>query len=382
MRIAERWTLAPSERAVLRAVWRHAPVSRLDIARATGLGGASVTRLARDLEQRGLVSDTVLHTGQRGQPTRPLALRAAGAFSFGVYFSHSYMDIGLIDLAGRLVTSERLRLETPDAAIIAEGARSGLLRHVAQAGIALDDVIGAGFALPGDFGETPAFLKAHAYFPALLDRDVAAIFADAMPVPVFVENDAASAALGERVNGLGRTLGSFLFIHIGHGVGGGLVLDGRLHRGLRGNAGAIGAIYPMSEPRPSGQDLLEMLNARGVDVQDFDGLETLTAETCPPLRQWISRAGVQLETGIHIAARLLDPDAVILGGRLPPDIVSALLRAIDVDAAFKGSRTIPMPQVLASGLGPRAGLVGAASICLFQALFSEEPQVFSERGER
>lgn len=366
------WVLSPSERTVLRSIWRHAPISRNTIAKVTGLAAASATRLVRDLEERGLVSDTVLRSGGRGQPSRPLTLRAQGAYSFGVYFSHSYMEMGLIDLAGGLISHQRLRFESARADVIAKAARDGLVAQIAQTGIPLERVIGAGFALPGDFGETPAFLKAHAYFPALFDQDVSAEFAKAMPVPVFIENDAASAALGERVNGLGRGVNSFLYVHIGHGVGGGLVLDGRLHRGEHGNAGAIGAIYPMSQPRPSGQDLLESLAAKGVAVTDFDGLEDLRPEDCPPLRQWIARAGAQLETGIHIAARLLDPSAVILGGRLPPHIVSALLEAIDVDLAFRPSRTIPIPPVLASSLGSFAGLIGAASICLFEVLFSEE----------
>ncbi|WP_062098083.1 ROK family transcriptional regulator [Caulobacter sp. CCH5-E12] len=366
------WTLSPSERTVLRAIWRHAPISRNAIAKLTGLAPASATRLVRDLELRGLVADSVLRSGGRGQPSRPLTLRAEGAYSFGVYFSHSYMEMGLIDLAGGLVSHERLRFAVADAEVIAQVACAGLLRQTAHLGISLDRVIGAGFALPGDFGETPAFLKAHAYFPALFDRDLAAEFASAMPVPVFVENDAASAALGERVNGQGRDLKSFLYVHIGHGIGGGLVLDGRLYRGERGNAGVIGTIYPMGEPRPSGQDLLESLAARGVAAADFDALEDLRPEDCPPLRQWIARAGAQLETGIHIAARILDPSAVILGGRLPPHIVSALLQAIDVDAAFKPSRVIPAPPVLASSLGSFAGLIGAASICLFEVLFKEE----------
>lgn len=366
------WALSPSERMVLRAIWRHAPVSRNHIAQITGLAPASATRLVRDLEQRGLVLETVLRNGARGQPSRPLSLRPEGAYSFGVYFSHSYVEAGLVDLSGKLLSHARIKVDAPRAEVIAEAARRELLAQSEGLNVPLDRIIGAGFALPGDFGETPAFLKAHAYFPDLFDADLGAAFTQAMPVPVFIENDAASAALGERINGLGRDLSSFLYVHIGHGVGGGLILDGRLHRGEHGNAGAIGAIYPMSEPRPSGQDLLETLAARGVPAADFDALDDLRPEDCPPLRQWISRAGAQLESGIHIAARLLDPAGVIIGGRLPPHLVNSLLAAIDVDAAFRPSRTIPIPAVRASSLGSFAGLIGAASICHFEVLLGRD----------
>lgn len=373
--MAADWALSPSERVVLRAIWRHAQISRNQIALVTGMAPASTTRLVRGLEQRGLVTETVLRSGARGQPSRPLSLRPEGAYAFGVYFSHSYVEAGLVDLAGTLVSHARTSLAAPRAELVAAAARQALTSQVEALGIPLDRVIGAGFAVPGDFGETPAFLKAHAYFPDLLDADVAAVFTGAMPVPVFIENDAASAALGERINGLGRTLRSFLYVHIGHGVGGGLILDGRLHRGEHGNAGAIGAMYPMSEPRPSGQDLLETLAARGIPVRDFDDLDELRPEDCPPLRQWIARAGAQLGSGIHVAARLLDPAGVIIGGRLPPHLVTSLLQATDLEAAFSPSRTIPVPPVHASSLGTFAGLIGAASICHFEILLGhEEPR--------
>jgi predicted NBD/HSP70 family sugar kinase len=365
------WSLSSSERLVLQEIWRHAPIARHTLSERTGLAGASVTRITRGLEDLGLVVDEVRRDGARGQPARPVSLKADGAFAFGVYFSHSYMDVGLVDLAGRLVSSERVRFETARAEVIAEAAREGLLRQIAAAGVSLDRVVGAGFALPGDFGETPAFLKAHAYFPELLDQDLAALLSARMPVRVFVENDAASAALGEHVHGIGRASRSFAFIHIGHGVGGGLVLDGRLYRGAHGNAGIIGVLYPMSAPRPSGQDLLETLIAAGVHAPDFDALEQLRPEDCPPLRRWISRAGEQLGVALHLTARMLDPDALVIGGRLPPHLLEALMQAIDLDAAFSASRNLPVPKVAISRLGPYAGLIGAASICVFRAFLNE-----------
>ena len=194
--MAADWVLTSSERMVLRAIWRHAPISRNHIAQVTGLAPASATRLVRDLEQRGLVVETVLRSGARGQPTRPLSLRPEGAYSFGVYFSHSYVEAGLVDLAGRLLSHARIKVDAPRAEIIADAARRELETQADGLGIPLDRVIGAGFAVPGDFGETPAFLKAHAYFPDLFDADLRSAFAAAMPVPVFIENDAASAALG------------------------------------------------------------------------------------------------------------------------------------------------------------------------------------------
>ena len=362
--------LGPSERKILELVWREGPLARSAIAVRTGLADASVTRLTRELDARGYVSETVLREGLRGQPSRPLSVRPEGAYAFGVNFSHSYIDLGLIDLAGRLVAKQREPLDAATPERIAELASLGLRRQLASTGVPIEKVIGAGFSLPGDFLETPNFLHAHAAFPGLRERDLEHVFSEAMPVPIFVENDGTSAALGERVHGDGRRLDSFLFLHIGHGVGAGLVLDGQPWRGARGNAGTLGVIYPMSERRPSGQDLLETLKAAGVAVDDFNDLENLHPADCPPLRRWLVRAGEQLGRGLHLASRIIDPDAIILGGRLPPAINEAFAEAIDIDAAFASSKVLPYPRLIASGLGPYAGVIGAASVCFYKTFFS------------
>lgn len=368
------WALSTSERRVLEIVWRRGPIARGDIAQAILMGPASITRLTRDLEDRGLVFDTVQRDGARGQPSRPVALRPEGAFACGVNFSHSYVDVGLIDLTGRLISNERLPLERAVPEQIAAAARNGLARQAGALGITLDRIVGTGFSLPGDFGETPAFLNAHAFFPELQGRDLLADLTPLMPVPVFIENDAAAAAIGERVHGVGRQVETLLFIHIGHGVGSGMILDGRPYRGARANAGALGVLYPLSEPRPSGQDLLETLQAQQVPAGDFDALETLYPEECPPLRRWIARAGAQLRHGLHIAGRILDPELIILGGRLPPHLIQALLTATGPTRVFAESAAIPAPRITTSQLGSSAGVIGAASVCMFRTFFEDGVQ--------
>lgn len=366
--LAPVFDLTPAERQVLETVWRRGPIARIDIARETGLTGASITRLTRDLEQRGLVFDTIQRDGSRGQPTRPVSLAHQGAYAFGVNFSHRSIDVGLIDLAGNLVTHERAPLEQARPALLAAHVRDALERHLAQLGVSHERVVGVGFSVPGDFREKTGRLNAHVFFPDLQDVDLQAALAPALPLPVLVENDAASAAVGERVHGQGAAFPSFLFAHIGHGIGGGLVLDGRLFRGVHGNAGMIGTHWPLGQPRPSGQDLLAHLQANGIAVADFADLENLDPDH-PALAQWCERAGTQLAEGLYLAARLLDPEVVILGGRLPPSILSQLFRHTPLLEKFSREPPLPRPAFLMSNMGSYAGVVGAASICFFKAFF-------------
>lgn len=364
--------LSPAQRKVLDTVWRHGPIPRHEIARMTGLTGASITRLTRDLGDLGLIVDSVSRDGARGQPARPVSLANTGAFALGVNFSHSFVDIGLINLLGETVAHERVALPEPDPKEIARIACAGLERLRLRARVPFKRIVGVGFSVPGDFRSDGHF-HAHAYFPLLAGQDLRALFAEAMPIPVIVENDAASAALGERIHGIGIELDTFMLIHIGHGVGGGLILDGRLFRGAHDNAGMIGVNFPMNQPRPSGQDLFAMLADAGIDAADFDALEMIDPAH-PAVQDWLNRAGSQLADVLCPIIRVIDPQAVILGGRLPPRLQAALFDAFPLADRLSndlaGGTYLPGPRVLNSAMGMHAGVIGAAAICFFKAFFN------------
>ncbi len=339
----------------------------MEIARRTGLTGASVTRLTRDLEDRGLTVDRVQHEGARGQPARPVSLAANGAYALGVNFSHAHIDVGLVNLVGEMAAHERLPLAEPTPAIVAEIAGEAFDRLRRRAGVPLKKVIGAGFSAPGDF-IAPGRLNAHAYFPAFAGVDLREALAGRLPVPVVIENDAASAALGERVHGVGRTHGSFILVHVGHGIGSGLVVQGQLHRGSHDNAGLLGVVFPMDEPRPSGQDLFAALAKAGIPVTDFDDLDAVDPDH-PAVAAWLTRAGAQLAEGLYVPTRMVDPEAVVLGGRLPPRFLAELYRHTPLDAVLARNQPLPSPAFLLSELGPFAGVIGAASACFFRSFF-------------
>lgn len=364
--------LSPAQRQVLETVWRRGPIARHEIAGMIGLTGASITRLTRELGEMGLVVDSVARDGGRGQPARPVSLSSSGAFAVGVNFSHSFLDIGIINLIGETVGHERVALSEPDPLEIARIARDALERLRLRARVPLKRIVGVGFSVPGDFRSDGRF-HAHAYFPQLADKDLRAVFAEAMPIPIVVENDGASAALGERIHGVGIGLSTFMLVHIGHGVGGGLILDGALFRGAHDNAGMIGVNFPLTEPRPSGQDLFQTLAHAGIIAKDFDALETID-HAHPAVSGWIARAGAQLADGLYSAVRLLDPQAVILGGRLPPRLQTALFEAMPLAERLArdlaGGTNLPGPRILNSTLGMHAGVTGAAATCFFKAFFN------------
>lgn len=361
--------LSDSDRQVLDVIWRHGPIARVDITPLTRLSTMSVTRITRDLTEQGLLTEDVRREGGRGQPARPLMIRAEAAHAAGVYFSTGQVQVGLINLGGALLGHKQIQADIQSPGDVATRAFQDIQALCALHNVDPQSLSGIGFALPGDFISDRKRLNAHALFPGFRGEDISAALQADLPCPVFVENDAASAALGERLMGIGQTVDDFYFAHIGHGIGGGLILNGRLSRGVHGNAGLIGVQFPNDKPRPSGQDLFEYLRANGVEAHDFADLDDLRPQTCAPLRGWINRAASQLRDGLWITARLLDPRAVIVGGRLPHHILQDLVVRIDDEQFCNEGVMLPRPRVIASSLGPQAGLIGAAALPFYSRYF-------------
>lgn len=329
----------------------------------------SVTRITRDLTEHGLLWEDVRRAGGRGQPARPLMICADAAHAAGVYFSTGLMQIALQDLGGGLLAEAQVRADIRSPQDVARLALVHVDRLCTEQGIDIAKLSGIGFALPGDFIRDRKTLNAHALFPGFRGDDICAALQAELPFPAYVENDAACAALGERMMGIGQTIDDYFFAHIGHGIGGGLMMGGRLYRGVNGNAGLIGIQFPNDRPRPSGQDLLENLRAGGICIEDFDDLEGLHVQSCAILRTWINRAAAQLREALWITTRLLDPRALIIGGRLPRHILQEIVVRIDDDQFCNEGVMLPRPRVLASSLGPQAGLIGAAALVFHSRFF-------------
>jgi len=101
-------------------------------------------------------------------------------------------------------------------------------------------LLGIGMAMPGPFDVEGMTSVGPTALPGWQDFPVAEELQRLTGIPVTVENDATAAAIGERLYGVARNLGSFVYLFIGTGLGAGLFLDGHLYKGSRHNAGEIG----------------------------------------------------------------------------------------------------------------------------------------------
>jgi glucokinase len=198
-------------------------------------------------------------------------------------------------------------------------------------------------------------------------------------IPVRLHNDAVCMAVGEHWRGAGRGRRTMLGIVVSTGVGGGLVLDGRLINGATGNAGHIGHVV-VDPGGPGcvcgGRGCLEAI-ARGPALAAWaqgkgwrPGQSPVTAKDLaddaaqghPVGIAALRRAGGALGIAIASATHLCDLEVVAIGGGLAqagPLLFDPLEEALRTHAGLDYARNVP---VVAAALGQSAGLIGAAAL--------------------
>lgn len=189
----------------------------------------------------------------------------------------------------------------------------------------------------------------------------------ALGIPVSVDNDVNCHALAEAKLGAGRPFSHFLLAAVGTGIGGGIVIDGKLYRGRLGGAGEIGQLCIDPGGRPCSGDLqgcLEVYAASSVMVEasGYPSIQALAADyragaAIPAVEsaaQWLGR-------GLALIAHTLAPEAILIGGSV--GLLGA--RYLEAVAATLRRQTLPSHhdiRLLFSALGPDSGLIGAGLV--------------------
>ncbi|MFD1983705.1 ROK family protein [Mesorhizobium newzealandense] len=367
-----------NRRVVIEAIRTNGALSRAAIARLTALSTQTISNIVEELEREELLRAQATLKGARGQPAVPYSINPDGGYSIGLQLDHQ-LAVGVItDLSGTV----RARIErpvdrpTPAQAMPLLAAIAGDLMRKFR--FDRNRLLGIGMAMPGPFDVEGMTSVGPTALPGWQDFPVAEELQRLTGIPVTVENDATAAAIGERLYGVARNLGSFVYLFIGTGLGAGLFLDGHLYKGSRHNAGEIGhtivkpgglecgcgkrgcleryvslrAAYEclkIPDPDHASPELLQALLANG------DSLEAWVAQAIDPLRQ-----------AINMLELALDPETVVLGGFMPVGVIELLASRLDplyLSVSSTSARTVP--RVLVGAAGKDTSVLGAAALPIF-----------------
>lgn len=365
-----------NERLVLSLVRQHGALAKSDIARITGLSAQTISVIMRALEQDGLLLRGEPVRGRIGQPSVPMSLNADGALFLGLKIGRRSADLVLVDFLGAVRATKRrtYRYPTPD----------GIVAFVAEYLPILTDslppalrgrISGMGVAMPFQLWNWVQALGApQSEMDAWRDRDIQADLAEISRMPVYVQNDATSACGAELVFGTGERPKDFLYFYFGTFIGGGLVLNGQLFLGRTGNAAGVG---PIPVPGTDGNlrrlldvasmsTLADAMDAAGESSDHLWEQHTHWTVSDAVLSAWLDQAAEGLAWATLSASSLLELEAVLIDGWMPPSIRAEITRRTQAALNRLDLSGVTPPVVREGSVGAEARSLGAAAIPLSQ----------------
>ncbi|MEU7036531.1 ROK family transcriptional regulator [Streptomyces sp. NPDC046237] len=379
----------------------EAGISRLELAERTGLTPQAVSKITARLRAEGLAREAGHRASTGGKPRTVLRLVPTAAYAVGVHLDRDEMTAVLVDLAGVRVAVRRTPLDLgagaeavftaverevdavrEDGAVRGTGAvrEAGAVREVGavrelgavreagavrelgavpEAAAVRDEVsagvnasvpspdpavLGVGVAMPGPLDHvagTPGRVTGHPAWEGVPLRDE---LTRRLGLPVALDKDTNAAALGLALHPGAPASDSFAYLHLGTGLGSGLVLGGALHRGARTGAGEFGHQTVLLDGPPcgcGGRGCLEVLCLAAVARGD------------------VPEAARVLGTGAANLVRLLDIDRVVLGGRVVAADPDAFVGGVGAALAGAGLGT-----PVSGATSPYAVAEGAAQLIL------------------
>ena len=360
-----------NERLVLTLIRRNGALPKSEIARLTGLSAQTVSVIMRALEDEGLILRGEPKRGRVGQPSVPMKLNPRGAFFLGLKIGRRSVELVLTDFLGTILDRRMHQHDYPDYdTVLAFGVDSTRDLVDALPPAERGRVAGLGIAMPFEiWGWAPMIGVNPEAMTPWQHSDIRRDLAEALSLPVFVQNDATAACSAELVFAQQEQPSDFLHFYVAFFIGGGVVIDGRLFQGPRGNAGAVGSM-PVPDRTGRMRQLIDLaslvtlerrLQAAGIDTSD---LWTSSAHWTLPeaiVSDWLDEAAEAIAHAVHGALAVLDISAVKIDGWMPTELRRELARKVSECLGGHDLTGLEMPVLQEGSIGPDARALGAAS---------------------
>ncbi len=309
----------------------------------------------------------------------------------GVDIGGTNLRFGLVDEHGRILARKRMPTKGHEGVEKSLGRiRQGVAGLIKKAEDLGHTVVGVGVGCPGIISHKDGVVRFSPNMPGWIDVALRSYLEGSFSRPAVVENDANAYALGEAWQGAGRGASSLVCITLGTGVGGGIILDGKVWRGADGMAGEVGhiTVNPNGPACPCGnRGCLERYSSATAIVEMAGRAllkgetsvlskayrkapETLTAEAVDKAarsgdllsRRIYAEAGTRLGIALAGLINLLNVEKIVIGGGMAGawDLFIGPLRAEVGKRAFE----IPAArcEILPGTLGDDAGIIGSAGL--------------------
>ncbi|HEX4813259.1 MAG TPA: ROK family transcriptional regulator [Nonomuraea sp.] len=370
-----------NDRAALELLLSEGPLTRAELGERTGLSKVTAGQLLSRLEERGLVEVAGERAGGRGPSAALYGVVPSSAHVAGLEVLPESITVGVADITGRIVVE--VLVDPADGTDPVTTVHDAVLRACASAMITMPQLRSLVIGTRGVVDPATGDVRFSYDLPAW-HAGVLASLRTTLGASVAIENDVNLVALAEHRHGAAAGLDDFVVIWTGVGQGLGVMLGGRLHRGISGGAGEIGWLPVPGEPLPAdvtqpqsgsyqrlvGQAALDGL-ARRHGLSARSSAELVRLAVAEGRGAFLDAVAARLAVGVAAVTVVLDPGLIVLAGDVGraggPELAARVEEAV---AKVCPSR----PTVVTTGVAGNPVLRGALVAALEQA----REQVFSD----
>ena len=335
--------------AVYRLIDQMGPISRIQIAEQSQLAPASVTKITRQLIERGLIKEVDQQASTGGRRAISIVTETRGFHTIGVRLGRNDATLTLYDLSGKSLAEEHYPLPERTQETLEHALFSAIEHFNVTHQRKLRELIAISIILPGLVDPNNGIIR---YMPHITVNNwpLVASLEQRFNVTSFVGHDIRSLALAEHYFGASRDCADSILVRLHRGTGAGIITKGQIFLGSNGNVGEIGHIQvdPLGERCDCGNfGCLETIAANGALENRVRRLlqqgypSTLTPEDCAIqaickaanrgdalATEVIEHAGRYLGKAIAIAINLFNPQKIVLAGEIT-EAEKVLLPAIE-----------------------------------------------------
>lgn len=380
-------------RTVSECLRLYSPLSRAELAKRTGLYRSTISSIIAELIERGFVRETEIQSDLRiGRPGMLLEFNPQGGSAVGLDIGVDYISIILADYTANIIWRQRTPIDS-------DGSQTEIVSQAEKMIVDALEVskntgippMGIGVGLPGlvDTAQGKLIIAPNLHWK---DLPIKAIWAEKFHLPVFVENESNNGAMGEFFYGSAHGKQNFIYLGTGIGLGGGIMIDGKLFKGSKGFAGEIGHTLLYKEGVRCGcgsnscwetyvgpryimqrirqtlaagqQSIIRELVQGNLNLINMDIVIEAAKNADKIASDTLDEIGHHLGRGISNLINIFNPELIVMGGALSP--ASPWIIPI-IEEEIRKHALAPLIEdlnIVPSKLGQDSNVMGAVALVL------------------
>ncbi|QNE20706.1 ROK family transcriptional regulator [Kribbella qitaiheensis] len=377
-----------NDRAALDLLLTQGPLSRTTLGNLTGLSKPTASQLLARLESAGLVRARGTSAGRPGPNAQLYEINGSFAYVAGLDVTPTRFRAAVADLTGKVVGTFELPTPGRSAKSTVERVVKTIDGALGEAGLDRDRLHRVAIGTPGGFDPTTGRLRYATHLPGWHAPHLLDELAEAIAVPLEVENDVNLAAVAERQVGHAQDSDNFVLLWGEEGIGAAIVIGGRLLRGATGGAGEV-AFLPLPgtplvrnvgrnnaggfQELAGGEPVLELARTLGLKARTPEAAISVALHTPGAGDTMLNEFAHRLAVGLAAIVAVVDPELIVLSGGVITAGGERLRGLVQNELA---ELAVPRPRLLMTAIHTDPVLAGA----LQSALSATRDAVFDTAG--